>query len=134
MSAAVLVGFLSVSAIFWIYSEDLPNYEQLTAYSPPTISRIYSGEGKLIDEFARERRLFSPSDEIPELVKQAFISAEDKNIYKHRGYDPLGILKAIADAARGGRLRGACHECTQKAEAFDLNVKAPEVGEINDHG
>ena len=55
LSMAILIGFLMLGAIFWIYAEDLPDYEQLAAYSPPTISRIYSGEGKLIDEFARER-------------------------------------------------------------------------------
>jgi penicillin-binding protein 1A len=127
LSAAVLIGFLMLGAIFWIYSEDLPNFEQLAAYSPPTISRIYSGEGKLIDEFARERRLFSPSNEIPELVKQAFISAEDKNFYKHRGYDPLGILKAIFDAARGGRLRGASTITQQVMKNFLLsNTRSAE--------
>jgi penicillin-binding protein 1A len=116
-----------LGAIFWIYSEDLPNFEQLAAYSPPTISRIYSGEGKLIDEFARERRLFSPSNEIPELVKQAFISAEDKNFYTHRGYDPLGILKAIFDAARGGRLRGASTITQQVMKNFLLsNTRSAE--------
>ena len=95
ISAAVLISFIMISAIFWIYSEDLPDHAQLAAYSPPTISRIYSGEGELIDEFARERRLFASSGEIPKLIKEALISAEDKNFYKHRGYDPLGILKAI---------------------------------------
>ena len=121
VSATLLIGFLMVSAIFWIYSEDLPDHAQLAAYSPPTISRIYSGEGKLIDEFARERRLFASYDEIPKLVKQAFISAEDKNFYKHRGYDPVGILKAIYDAARGGRLRGASTITQQVMKNFLLS-------------
>ena len=127
LSMAILIGFLMLGAIFWIYAEDLPDYEQLAAYSPPTISRIYSGEGKLIDEFARERRLFSPSNEIPDLVKQAFISAEDKNFYKHSGYDPLGILKAIFDAARGGRLRGASTITQQVMKNFLLsNTRSAE--------
>lgn len=103
---AVMAAFV-VGAIFWMYGRDLPNHEQLAQYAPPTISRIYSGEGQMIDEFARERRLFAPSDEIPDLVKQAFISAEDKNFYNHKGYDPRGMIAAALDAARGGRLRGA---------------------------
>ena len=70
---------LILGGVFWIYGRDLPSHEQLAAYAPKTISRIYSGEGKLIDEFAQERRLFQPVSEIPELVKHAFISAEDKN-------------------------------------------------------
>ena len=85
------------------------------------ISRIYSGEGELIDEFARERRLFAPSEEIPNIIKQAFISAEDKNFYNHHGYDPLGILKAIYDAVRGDRLRGASTITQQVMKNFLLS-------------
>ena len=75
---------LTLGAIFWIYGRDLPSHESLAQYQPPTISRIYSGEGRMIDEFAKERRLFTPSSDIPDLVKQAFISAEDKNFYSHK--------------------------------------------------
>lgn len=102
------VGALSIGAVFWIYGRDLPSHESLAQYQPPTISRIYSGEGQLIDEFAKERRLFTPSDEIPDLVKQAFISAEDKNFYHHSGYDARGMLSAAVDAvrSRGKNVRG----------------------------
>ena len=73
-----------VAAILYTYSRDLPNHEQLAQYTPPTISRIYSGEGRIIDEFAAGAAdLHAPIDEIPDLVKQAFISAEDKNFYNH---------------------------------------------------
>ena len=103
----VVAAAVSVGAVLWMYGRDLPNTEQLAQYAPPTISRIYSGEGRLMDEFARERRLFAPADEIPELVKQAFISAEDKNFYEHAGYDPRAIVAAVVEYARGGSLRGA---------------------------
>ena len=112
---------LTVGAIFFYYGRDLPNHEQLAQYTPPTISRIYSGEGRMIDEFAQERRIFVPSNEIPDLVKQAFISAEDKNFYAHRGYDPLGMIKAGLDAARGGRLRGASTITQQVMKNFLLS-------------
>ena len=68
---AAFFAALTVGGIFWVYSRDLPSHESLAQYQPPTISRIYSGEGQLIDEFAEERRLFTPSHEIPALVKQA---------------------------------------------------------------
>ncbi|WP_159805400.1 penicillin-binding protein 1A [Litoreibacter roseus] len=113
---AVLIG-----AIFIMYGRDLPNTDQLAQYSPPTISRIYSGQGDLIDEFAQERRLFAPADDIPDLVKQAFISAEDKNFYTHKGYDPVGILKAGIDAAQGGRVRGASTITQQVMKNFLLS-------------
>ncbi len=91
---------LTIGAIFWMYGRDLPNHEQLAQYTPPTISRIYYGEGRIIDEFAQERRLFVPAEDIPDLVKQAFISAEDKNFYTHDGFDPRGMLAAAIDVER----------------------------------
>ena len=90
---------LTLGAVFWMYGRDLPSHASLAQYKPPTISRIYSGEGKLIDEFARERRLFTAAEDIPLSIKQAFISAEDKNFYSHPGYDLRGIIAAAVDAA-----------------------------------
>ena len=105
----VFFAALTVGGIFWIYSRDLPSHETLAQYSPKTISRIYSAEGQLIDEFAEERRIFVPIDEVPDLIKQAFVSAEDKNFYSHPGYDLRGILSAAFEAAvsGGSSVRGA---------------------------
>ncbi|MFW8592711.1 penicillin-binding protein 1A [Cribrihabitans neustonicus] len=114
---------LTIGAVFWIYGRDLPSHESLAQYQPPTISRIYSGEGQLIDEFAKERRLFTPSEEIPDLVKQAFISAEDKNFYTHNGYDARGILAAAVEAvrSRGQNVRGASTITQQVMKNFLLD-------------
>ena len=74
-----------------------------------------------MDEFARERRIFTPIDEIPDRVKHAFISAEDKNFYEHHGFDPRGIVAALYDAAvHGGRLRGASTITQQVMKNFLL--------------
>ena len=74
-----------------------------------------------MDEFARERRIFTPIDEIPDQVKDAFISAEDKNFYEHHGFDPRGIAAAVYDAAaHGGRLRGASTITQQVMKNFLL--------------
>ncbi|PTX55744.1 penicillin-binding protein 1A [Litoreibacter ponti] len=116
VAVAMLIG-----AIFMMYARDLPNTDQLAQYTPPTISRIYSGRGELIDEFAQERRLFAPANEIPDMVKQAFISAEDKHFYSHKGYDPLGMVAAAVDAAKGGRLRGASTITQQVMKNFLLS-------------
>ena len=116
----VIAAVLLLDCLIWIFDRGLPNYEQLENYEPPIISRIFSGEGELIDEFAKERRLFSPIEEIPPLVKTAFISAEDKNFYFHKGYDPIGIVKAFLDAVRGGRLRGASTITQQVMKNFLL--------------
>jgi penicillin-binding protein 1A len=114
---------LTIGAIFWMYGRDLPSHESLASYTPPTISRIYSGQGRLIDEFAQERRLFAPADTIPDLVKQAFISAEDKNFYEHDGYDLRGIGAAAIDAvkSRGRDVRGASTITQQVMKNFLLS-------------
>ena len=113
---------LVVGAVFHMYTRDLPSHESLAQYAPPTISRIYSGEGRLMDEFAQERRLFAPAEEIPDLVKHAFISAEDKNFYTHKGYDARGIAAAAIEAirSRGENVRGASTITQQVMKNFLL--------------
>ena len=114
---------LTVGGIFYMYSRDLPSHESLAQYTPATISRIYSGEGRIIDEFAQERRLFVASEDIPDLVKQAFISAEDKNFYTHHGYDTRGMIAALVEAVRtrGERVRGASTITQQVMKNFLLS-------------
>ncbi len=123
MTMSVGMVALTIGAIFWMYGRDLPSHESLAQYTPPTISRIYSGQGRLIDEFAKERRLFAPADTIPDLVKQAFISAEDKNFYEHDGYDLRGIGAAAVDAvrSRGADVRGASTITQQVMKNFLLS-------------
>ncbi len=123
ITLGILFAALSVGAIFVMYSRDLPSHESLAQYTPPTISRIYSGEGRIIDEFAKERRLFVPIEDIPDLVKEAFISAEDKNFYTHHGYDVGGMAAAFRDAilSRGKDVRGASTITQQVMKNFLLS-------------
>jgi penicillin-binding protein 1A len=123
ITLGIMMMALSIGAVFWIYGQDLPSHESLAQYTPPTISRIYSTEGRVIDEFAQERRLFTPADQIPDLVKRAFISAEDKNFYQHQGYDVRGIAAAAVDAvkSRGRDVRGASTITQQVMKNFLLS-------------
>lgn len=116
-------GALTVGGVIWVYTHDLPSTEQLANYSPPTISRIYSGEGQLIDEFARERRLFTPIEDIPPLLRAAFISAEDRMFYEHEGFNPLAMVAALRDAivSRGRNVRGASTITQQVMKNFLLS-------------
>ncbi|SMX22352.1 penicillin-binding protein 1A [Boseongicola aestuarii] len=109
VTLGLVMGALTVGAVFWVYGRDLPDHESLANYLPPTISRIYSTEGRIIDEFAEERRIYAAADEIPDLVKHAFISAEDKNFYLHAGFDLRSIAAAAYEAveSRGQSVRGA---------------------------
>ncbi|MEI6799029.1 MAG: PBP1A family penicillin-binding protein [Pseudomonadota bacterium] len=123
VTLGLLFAALTVGGIFSIYSRDLPSHESLAQYAPPTISRIYSAEGKLMDEFATERRLFVPISDIPALVKDAFISAEDKHFYTHAGYDVQGMIAAAYEAikSRGQNTRGASTITQQVTKNFLLS-------------
>ena len=135
LTLAAFMAALVLSAVFWMIGRNLPSHESLAQYTPPTISRVYSGEGRIIDEFAKERRLFAPIDDIPALVKQAFISAEDKNFYTHSGYDLRGIAAALVEAikTRGKRVRGASTIPQQVAKNMLLGGERKierKIGEI----
>ncbi len=123
ITLAVIFGAVTLGGVFWVYSDGLPSHESLAQYAPPTISRIYSSEGRIIDEFAQERRIFVPSEDIPKLVKDAFISAEDKNFYTHGGYDITSMMSALRDAvvSRGSNLRGASTITQQVMKNFLLD-------------
>ncbi len=123
VTMGLLFAALTVGGVFYMYSRDLPSHDFLTTYAPKTISRIYSAEGRIMDEFATERRLFVPISDIPDLVKEAFISAEDKRFYTHNGYDVEGMLAALRDAivSRGKDTRGASTITQQVAKNFFLS-------------
>lgn len=93
------IGFIAVAGVVaWYISEqngELPDYEVLSQYEPPVMTRIHASDGALMAEYAKERRLFLPSPAIPDLIKAAFLSAEDKNFYSHSGIDVMGIFRAV---------------------------------------
>jgi penicillin-binding protein 1A len=122
-ASVVLIGFLlAATYIFWL-TRDLPGYDTLAHYEPPITSRVYAGNGTLIGEYARERRLFVPIGQMPPQVKQAFLSAEDKNFYSHPGVDVFGILRAGINDIRNSdkRPQGASTITQQVARNFLLS-------------
>ncbi|MCL2566605.1 MAG: PBP1A family penicillin-binding protein [Alphaproteobacteria bacterium] len=88
------IFFIVIAVIFTYLVWDLPDYHVLETYTPPLTTRIYSEEGNLVSEMALEKRLFVPIESIPQVVRDAFISAEDKNFYDHFGIDPWGLMRA----------------------------------------
>ena len=100
-----LIAAVAGSGLIYYYSKDLPDTAALQNYEPPVTTRLHANDGSILAEYSRERRLFLPSSAIPPLVKQAFISAEDKNFYTHNGVDPEGVA---ARCERPGRRRSPC--------------------------
>lgn len=82
------------------YGRGLPDFEQLAEYEPPVITRVHAGDGTLLKEYARQKRLFVPINSIPKDLINAFLSAEDRKFYEHSGVDYVGILRAALTNAK----------------------------------
>jgi len=98
ISIGFFFGFAGVVIVLLIlqgYSQTLPDVDQLRVYNPPVLSRVHAGDGRLMAEFAAERRVFVPIEMIPQKVIDAFLSAEDKTFYNHPGIDFEGIAAAV---------------------------------------
>ena len=115
---------LFVFSTLWYFSIGLPDYKKLSNYQPPISSRVYSEDGKLIAEYAIEKRLFVPFESVPDKLINSFLSAEDKNFFNHPGIDPKGILRAvfknIKNISQNKRLEGASTITQQVAKNFLL--------------
>ncbi len=120
----LIVGIGIFSWVLATYGEDLPDYSQLQNYEPPVVARVHAGDGRLMTEFAKEKRIYLPIDAIPPLVKNAFISAEDKKFYTHHGLDYMGITRAVItnlqNLGSDRRLVGASTITQQVAKNFLL--------------
>jgi penicillin-binding protein 1A len=92
------IAFLGIAAgisyVIWDMSQGLPDYKQLALYEPPVMTRVHAADGTLVAEYAEQRRLFVPVNDIPKKLIQAFISAEDKTFYQHQGLDWPGLAAA----------------------------------------
>ncbi len=125
LSSSLLIGSVVVIAILWAFSNKLPDYKFLKSYKPPVSSKLYSGEGKLVSDFSKEKRIFVPYDAIPEKVIKAFLSAEDKNFFSHPGVDAKGVIRAtvnnVSNLINSKRLEGASTITQQVAKNFLLS-------------
>ena len=120
----IILSVISIVIILWTYSNELPDYKFLKNYKPPVSSKLYSGEGELVIDFATEKRIFIPYNSIPKIVINSFLSAEDKNFFDHPGVDAKGVLRAvynnIYNILGSKRLEGASTITQQVAKNFLL--------------
>ena len=128
----ILILFLSVSivtifvifGVLWSFSNNIPDYKFLKNYKPPVSSKMYSGNGDLVADFSKEKRIFIPFNAIPKKIINAFLSAEDKNFFSHPGVDAKGVLRAtinnIKNIMTSKRLEGASTITQQVAKNFLL--------------
>ncbi len=119
-----VVGAGGLLFVFNKYGRDLPDYRQLATYEPPVMTRVHAGDGRLLAEYAIEKRVFIPIAAMPKLVIQAFLAAEDQNFYSHPGIDFTGVARAIVinfkNIGKSRRLVGASTITQQIAKNFLL--------------
>ena len=120
----LLLGSILIFVILWNFSNNIPDYKFLKSYKPPVSSKVYSGDGELVADFSKEKRIFVPYDSIPKNIINSFLSAEDKNFFSHPGVDAKGVLRAIINNVRNiltsKRLEGASTITQQVAKNFLL--------------
>ncbi|TYR30890.1 penicillin-binding protein 1A [Mesorhizobium microcysteis] len=123
--ALALVAAAGVAIYLGAVAKDLPDYEVLARYEPPVTTRVHASDGALMGEFARERRLYLPIQAVPDRVKAAFLSAEDKNFYTHPGIDAMSLVRAVVtnvqNVGSGRRPVGASTITQQVAKNFLLD-------------
>lgn len=135
LALGAIGSIAAVMGVLFYFGSDLPDYSALEKYEPKIVTRAYASDGRLLAEFAAEKRVFVPMDAVPDLVIQAFLSAEDKNFYKHPGIDVKGIARAIVTNVRNfgkdERLKGASTITQQVAKNFLLSEAVKnEQGDI----
>lgn len=125
-TALGIVGLAAVAGVFWHFSHGLPDHKALADYQPATVSRLYAADGRLLAEYAKEKRVFVPVAAMPKRVLQAFVAAEDQRFFTHPGIDALGVLRAtLANITNPGkRPEGASGITQQVAKNFLLNNQA----------
>ncbi|MDR2947408.1 MAG: transglycosylase domain-containing protein, partial [Candidatus Adiutrix sp.] len=113
-----------VVAILYVYSNDMADvsFDELRNFKPPTISYVYAGDGTTLAELYREHRLVTPLGEIPPMVINAFLAAEDSNFYRHQGVDLMGLIRAAkANFEAGAKVQGASTITQQMIRTFLLS-------------
>jgi penicillin-binding protein 1A len=124
ISSFGLLTAVLILAVLWAFSNNLPDYKFLKNYKPSVSSKVYSGEGELVNDFSSEKRIFVPYKSIPQKVISSFLSAEDKNFFSHPGVDAKGVLRAVinnvSNVLSSKRLEGASTITQQVAKNFLL--------------
>ena len=119
-----LLSSVTILIVLWTFSNSIPDYRFLKNYKPPVSSKMYSGNGELVADFSKEKRIFVPYEAIPKNVINSFLSAEDKNFFSHPGVDAKGVMRAIVNNIQNimtsKRLEGASTITQQVAKNFLL--------------
>ena len=122
---AIAAAIIAATVVIIKFASDLPDYRALAVFEPPVATRLFASDGSLLIEYAEERRVFIPFEDMPPMLVNAFTSAEDQNFWWHPGIDVIGIIRATKNNTIrffGGpaRFSGASTITQQVAKNFFL--------------
>ena len=112
----------ATAGLLLVYSTDLPQVEELERYRPSSVTELYDGQGRVIGTFALQRRVIATYDDYPEVLRNALVSIEDKDFYRHSGINISRIVgAAYRDIESGGKVQGASTLTMQLARNLFLS-------------
>src|ERR1700677_2677715 len=115
-------GVGAAAGLLLVYSTDLPQVDELERYRPSSVTELYDGQGRVIGTFALQRRVIATYDDYPEVLRNALVSIEDKDFYRHSGINIWRIVgAAYRDIESGGKVQGASTLTMQLARNLFLS-------------
>ncbi len=128
-----LLGVAAGAALYAVATQGLPDAAKLADYAAPLPSTVRGNDGAVLTSFSRERRLYLTYDELPPRLVQAYISAEDKDFFRHGGIDFVGILRAAwTNLGSSGRPKGASTITQQVAKNLLLNGEVSYIRKLKE--
>jgi penicillin-binding protein 1A len=137
-TAALAVLFLAVAGLavwagYRYIDEDLPRIHKLADYRPPVVTTVYADDGRKIAEFYEERRILVPLEEMPPMLIDAFVAAEDSRFFEHRGVDVISILRALFKNIEAGTIvQGGSTITQQVTKSFFLTPERSYIRKIRE--
>ncbi|MDH3881465.1 MAG: transglycosylase domain-containing protein, partial [Desulfobacteraceae bacterium] len=129
----ILIGSIGVAGVYLYLSKNLPKISSLEDYRPPIITTVYSDDNRKIAEFFKERRIVLPLSKMPEMLKKAFVAAEDARFYKHKGIDVLSIFRAFYKNIEAGAIvQGGSTITQQVTKSFLLTPERSYTRKIKE--
>ena len=129
----IIAGCVAVVGVYFYLNEDLPKISSLKDYRPPMITTVFSDDNRKIAEFYKERRIVTPLDDMPEMLIEAFIAAEDARFYKHKGIDMLSIIRAFFKNVEAGTIvQGGSTITQQVTKSFLLTPERSYIRKLKE--
>lgn len=129
----ILIGSIGIAGVYLYLNENLPKISSLNDYRPPIITTVYSDDNRKIAEFFKERRIVLPLSKMPEMLKKAFVAAEDARFYKHKGIDVLSIFRAFyKNIEAGAIIQGGSTITQQVTKSFLLTPERSYARKIKE--